>query len=65
VDARIDRRYRWGSRHVTLFGEVANILNGDNVRQIPPFVDFRTGKAVGLFRPMFPLVPSVGATLEF
>ena len=64
-DARVDRTYRWSNRRLTVFGEVANILNRENLRQIPPFVDFRTGQAFDLFRTMFPIVPSVGATLEF
>lgn len=65
LDARVDRTYRWANRRLTLFGEVANITSRENLRQIPPFVDFRTGQAFDLFRTMFPVVASVGATLEF
>ena len=65
VDARIDRAYRWSSRRLTLFGEVANILNRENFRQRPSGVDFRSGEVRQLLQPMFPIVPSIGATLEF
>ncbi len=62
---RIGRTYDWGSRRVTLFGEVANLLNRENFRQVPPGVDFRSGLAFDPLQPMFPIVPSIGATLEF
>jgi hypothetical protein len=52
-------------RRLTLFGEVANVLNRENFRQVPPFVDFRSGQAFEPFQSMFPILPSVGATLEF
>ena len=65
LDVRVDRTYDWGSRRVTLFGEVANLLNRENFRQNPPGIDFRSGRAFGPLQPMFPIVPSIGATLEF
>jgi hypothetical protein len=65
VDARVDHTYLRGRARVTLFAEVANLLTRENVRQVPPFIDFQSGQAFGLFQPMFPLLPSLGATLEF
>jgi hypothetical protein len=65
VDVRVDRTYRWGSRRLTLFAEVANVVDRENFRQVLPFVDFRTGEAFGPLQPMFPILPSIGATLEF
>ena len=65
LDARMDRTYAWRSRRLTLFAEVANVLNRENFRQVPPSIDARTGFVYDPLRTMFPIVPSVGATLEF
>jgi outer membrane receptor for ferrienterochelin and colicin len=65
LDVRADRTYRWGARRLTLFGEVTNLLARENQRQIPPFVSTRTGQVFGLLHTMFPLIPSVGVTVEF
>ena len=65
LDARVDHTYRWGARRLTMFGEVANITNRRNYRQIPPSLAAGTGQTLDLFRTMFPILPSVGATLEF
>ena len=65
LDVRVDRTYDWSSRRVTLFAEVANLLNRENFRQDPPGINFRTGQVFGPLDPMFPIVPSIGATLEF
>jgi len=55
----------WGGRRLTLFGEVINVLNRENLRQVPPGIDGRTGRAFEPLDVMFPIVPSVGVTLEF
>jgi outer membrane receptor for ferrienterochelin and colicin len=65
IDARADRTFRWGSRRVTLFTEVGNILNRKNYRQIPSSIDSRTGLIARPLDTMFPFVPSLGATIEF
>ena len=65
LDVRVDRTYQWGSRRVTLFAEVANLLDRQNVRQVPPFIDFQSRQAFEPFKKMFPLLPSIGAALEF
>jgi outer membrane cobalamin receptor len=65
LDIRADRTYRWGRRRLTLFAEVANVLDRENVAQVPPEVDPRTGQVFDMFRSTFPIVPSLGASLEF
>jgi hypothetical protein len=65
LDIRADRTYQWGGRRLTLFGEVINVLNRENLRQVPPGIDGRTGRAFEPLGVMFPIVPSVGVTLEF
>ncbi len=64
LDIRADRTFRWGPRRLTLFGEVMNVLNRDNERQIPPFVNLRTGELFP-FESTLPIVPSIGLTVEF
>jgi hypothetical protein len=65
LDARFDRTYQWSRRRLTLFGEVINVFNRENVRPVTPGINTRTGQAFGPLDPMFPIVPSVGVTLEF
>ena len=64
LDARVDRTYQWGARRLTLFAEVINVLNRENLRQVPPGID-GSGQVYDVFNTMFPIVPSVGVTLEF
>jgi len=65
LDARFDRTYQWSRRRLTLFAEVINVLDRTNVRPVVPGINTRTGQAFGPLDPMFPIVPSVGVTLEF
>ena len=65
LDMRFDRTYQWSRRRLTLFAEVINVLNRENVRPVVPGINTRTGQAFGPLDPMFPVVPSVGVTLEF
>jgi hypothetical protein len=44
---------------------VANLLNRENFRQVPSVVTFRTGQLSGTLQSMFPILPSIGLTLEF
>lgn len=64
VDVRANRTYNWSHRRLTLFAEVMNLLNRDNVRFSPPGVNARTGRATGLFESMIPVVPSAGILVE-
>ena len=65
VDLRANRTYAWGRRRLTLFAEVMNVLNRDNVRFSPPGVNTRTGGVSHLFEPLIPIVPSLGFLIEF
>jgi hypothetical protein len=65
VDLRANRTYTWGRRRLTLFAEVMNVLNRDNVRFNPPGVNTRTGAVSHPFEPLIPIVPSLGFLIEF
>lgn len=65
LDMRLNRTFTWERRRLTLFVEGLNLTNRDNVRAILPSVDRRTFQATHLFDTMMPLVPSVGALIEF
>jgi hypothetical protein len=65
LDLRGDRTYRLGGCRLTLFFEIANLLNRENFRQVPQSIDGRTGQVFTSLGTLFPIVPSIGATLEF
>ncbi|MDQ3347529.1 MAG: hypothetical protein M3545_06135, partial [Acidobacteriota bacterium] len=65
VDLRANRTFNWSGKRLTLFGEVMNVLNRDNVRFKPPGVNTRTAQVNGLFESMIPIVPSAGILIEF
>lgn len=65
VDLRANRTYNWSRKRLTLFAEVMNVLNRDNLRFTPPGINTRTGQATGLFESMIPFVPSAGILIEF
>lgn len=65
IDLRANRTYAWSSRRLTLFAEVMNVLNRDNVRFNPPGTNARTGAVGNPFEKMIPIVPSVGILIEF
>ena len=50
---------------LTLFAEVINVLNKENVRYHPPSIDGRTFEARRLFESLLPVVPSAGLLIEF
>ncbi|HKC55319.1 MAG TPA: hypothetical protein VKC35_04325 [Vicinamibacterales bacterium] len=41
------------------------MLNRENVRRVVPGINTRTGQAFGPLDAMFPIVPSIGMTVEF
>jgi len=49
---------------VTLFGEVANALNHENLRNVPYGVD-RRGRVQEPTDTLLPIVPSAGLVIEF
>ena len=65
LDLRANRAYNWSRRRLTLFVEVINVLNRDNVRFSPPGINTTTRAATRPFESMLPIVPSVGVLIEF
>jgi CarboxypepD_reg-like domain/TonB-dependent Receptor Plug Domain len=65
VDVRANRTFNWEHRRLTLFAEVINLLDRDNVRFNPPGVNTATRKVSNLFESMIPIVPSAGILIEF
>jgi hypothetical protein len=65
LDLRVNRAFAWGSRRLTLFAEVINVLNQENVRFNPPRVSTTTGQVTRLFDSLVPVIPSAGILVEF
>ena len=65
LDLRANRAFTWSRRRLTLFAEVINVMNRDNVRFNPPGVNTVTRATGRPFDSMLPIVPSVGAMIEF
>jgi outer membrane cobalamin receptor len=65
LDVRGNRTFHLGSRRLTLFVEVLNLLGRENVRMGGPFVNRRMGEVFELFQTMIPRVPSAGLLIEF
>ena len=64
LDVRADRTFTWSSRRVTLFAEVANVLNRSNLRNVPYDVD-RSGRVFDPTDSLLPILPSAGFVIEF
>lgn len=65
LDLRANRTFNWSRRRLTLFAEVINVLNRDNVRFSPRGINVTTRTATTPFDSMLPIVPSVGLLIEF
>lgn len=65
VDVRANRTFDWSGRRLTLFAEVVNVFNRDNVRFVPPSVSSVTRRVSNMFEQMIPVLPSVGVLFEF
>ena len=65
LDLRANRTFSWAHRRLTLFAEVINVLNRENVRYRPPSIDTRTGRVGRMFETLIPVVPSAGVLMEF
>jgi outer membrane cobalamin receptor len=65
LDVRGNRTFHIGSRRLTLFVEVLNLLGRDNERVSSPGINPRTFEVFGLFQTMIPRVPSAGLLIEF
>ena len=64
LDVRADRVVTWFNRRVTVFMEVANVLNRENQRNVPYSVE-RNGRIGSATDSLLPIVPSGGFVLEF
>jgi len=65
VDVRANRTFNWSRKRLTLFAEVINLLNKENVRFNPPGVNTSTGRVSNLYESLIPIVPSAGILIEF
>jgi hypothetical protein len=65
LDLRANRTFNWSHRRLTLFAEVINMLNRDNMRFSPPGINVTTRTATKPFDSMLPIVPSLGILIEF
>jgi hypothetical protein len=65
VDIRANRTFNWSRKRLTLFAEVINLFNRDNVRFNPPGVNSTTRRVSNLFESLIPIVPSAGILVEF
>jgi hypothetical protein len=65
LDLRANRTFNWSRKRLTLFAEVMNVFNRDNVRFNPPSINTLTREARFLFEEMIPIVPSAGVLIEF
>jgi len=65
LDLRANRTFTWSRRRLTLFAEVINVLNQDNVRFSPPRVNNSTRQVTRLFDSLVPVIPSAGVLFEF
>jgi hypothetical protein len=64
LDLRADRAFKWGNRRIVAFVDVANIVDHENLRNTPYFVD-RFGRVFGPTETLMPIVPSGGLVVEF
>lgn len=65
VDLRANRTYNWSRSRMTLFAEIMNVLNRDNVRFVPPGIESSARRMSDMYERMIPIVPSVGVLIEF
>ena len=65
ADVRVNRTFNWSGRRLTVFAEVINVFNRDNVRFIPPSVSSSSLRVSDMFEQMVPILPSVGVLFEF
>jgi hypothetical protein len=65
VDVRANRTFNWAHKRLTLFAEVINLFDRDNVRFNPPGVNSTTRRVSNIFETMIPIVPSAGILIEF
>lgn len=65
LDLRLNRTFVKREARLTLFAEVLNVLDRNNVRTGTPGINSRTFEATHLYDQMFPRTPSAGILVEF
>ena len=66
LDLRANKAWLFRSWKLTLFGEVLNVLDRENVRYNgQDGIEFRTGRVFLSTDTLFPLLPSLGVTVDF
>jgi len=65
LDLRANRTFEWQEKRLTLFIELINVYDRDNLRFASGGINGRTFEVFGLFDSMFPRIPSAGFLLEF
>jgi outer membrane receptor protein involved in Fe transport len=65
LDLRANRTFDWSRRRLTVFAEVINLLNRENVRFSPPLISIATRSVSQPYESMLPIIPSVGILIEF
>jgi hypothetical protein len=65
LDLRAERIFTYRSRRLTLFAEVVNAMNRDNVRPNSPSINTTTRRVFNPTEKLFPLLPVVGLLVEF
>jgi hypothetical protein len=65
LDVRADRTFQVSQGRLTLFVEVINLYNRRNLRAHSAFVDPFTLVVDGVTEKLFPIIPSIGMTVEF
>jgi hypothetical protein len=65
IDVRANRTFNWSRSRMTLFAEIINLFNRDNVRFVPPRVNTGTRQVSRMFEQMVPILPSAGVLIEF
>ena len=65
LDLRADRTFTYRKSRLTLFLEVVNAMNRDNVRPNTPFYNLATRRVFEPTEELFPLLPVAGILIEF
>jgi hypothetical protein len=65
LDLRVNRTFTRHETRLTLFAEVLNVLDRNNVREGTPGINPVTFQATHLFDRLFPRTPSAGILVEF
>jgi hypothetical protein len=65
LDARVQRTFVPARRRVTVFAEILNVMNRQNLATADGFIQPLTGEAAGFSRPLMPRRASVGIAVDW